>query len=87
MPGKHCRLYDEQLVKNIMASTGRYLLDYLKENPVVNEQELLDFIEANADDIIGSSLDEMHEDDAPAEDDEALEGNEWGGAGPAPDKE
>lgn len=63
MNGKHCRLYDEELVKNIMVSTGLLILDYLKEKPEIDEAELCDFIETNADNIIDDTIDEINETD------------------------
>jgi len=61
MKGKHCRLYDEQLVKNIMISASLLTLDYVKEKKSVDEEELCEFIEVNADNIIEDTLDEMDE--------------------------
>jgi hypothetical protein len=83
MPGRRCKLYDDQLVKSIMVSTGLYILDYLKGNPVVNEQEIYDFIERNADSIIQYTLTEMRQGNE-AGDEEAPEGppeNPWEGPG------
>ncbi|MDD5674962.1 MAG: hypothetical protein PHC61_12400 [Chitinivibrionales bacterium] len=72
MPGKHCKLYDEQLVKSIMVSTAFYILDYLKGNPILSEQEVYDFVQRNADSVIQYTVDEIH--DEPAAPDVGPEG-------------
>jgi hypothetical protein len=59
MKGKHCKLYDEQLVKNIMISAGLMTLNYLKDKKVVDKEDICEFIEVNADSIIEDTLSEM----------------------------
>ena len=61
MSGKHCKLYDEVLVRNIMVSTTQYVLDYGKDHQDATEDEVCGFIEANADGIIQYTIDEMND--------------------------
>ena len=67
MGSKRCRLYDENLVHNIMMSTGLSVLEYLRENANADSDEICDFIEANAEMIVNDtishlkSLNDVHE--------------------------
>lgn len=66
MNGNHCRLYDEELVKNIMLSTGLSVADFVRKRDIVATPEALcRFIESNADSIIENTLDELTRDDTP----------------------
>jgi hypothetical protein len=56
MGSKRCRLYDENLVHNIMVSTGLSVLEYLRENAQSDLNEICDFVEANAETIIGDTI-------------------------------
>ena len=60
MKGKHCRLYDEQLVKSIIVSAGLSTFDYINEKGVVDEQDICEFLEINADSIIADTIDELN---------------------------
>lgn len=78
MKGKCCKLYDENLVRNIMISTGLSIIEYVKQFKCADAIDICDFIEQNADHIIENTIEDMnHEssgglpapDDGPADDD------------------
>ena len=71
MKGKHCRLYDEQLVKNIMISTGLSIFDYVREKKAIDEEDICEFLDVNADSIIEDTLEDLNDSDAPSFDDDA----------------
>ena len=56
MASKRCRLYDENLVHNIMLSTGLSVLEYVRENSNVNSDEICDFVESNAETIVNDTI-------------------------------
>ncbi len=58
--GNHCRLYDENLVRNIMISTAVSILEYVKQNRQVNVEDICEFIEFNADDIIDETISNLN---------------------------
>ena len=60
MAGKHCRLYDENLVHNIMISTGLSIMEYLKENSGAKSDEICEFIEINATSIIEDTIEQLN---------------------------
>jgi hypothetical protein len=53
------RLYDEHLVRNIMMSTAISVIAYVRENPNADSDEICDFIDANADNIMGDTVRQM----------------------------
>ncbi|MDR0306597.1 MAG: hypothetical protein LBI42_07145 [Chitinispirillales bacterium] len=59
MAGKYCRLYDEHLLKNIMVSTGLSVLEYIRENGELDSEEICEFIETNASDIIDDTIEHL----------------------------
>jgi hypothetical protein len=63
MEGRSCRLFDDEVVRNIMVATGMAVLDYLRERKNIDEDELCDFVDANAEMIIADTLEEMGEHD------------------------
>jgi hypothetical protein len=78
MTGKQCKLYDENLVRNIMISTGLSIIEYIKQCKVVDTLDVCDYIERNAQRIITNTIEDMNDDpsgDAPSPN------------GPAPDVE
>jgi hypothetical protein len=77
MPTPACRLYDEEVVHAIMASTGITLLEYLRGHEEAGEDEVCDFIDANAEAIIAEALEGLEQDGDGGEDEP--------GTGPAPD--
>ena len=60
MSGKHCRLYDENLVHNIMVSTGLSVIEFLRENRHANTNEICEFVEVNAPHIIEDTIDHLN---------------------------
>ena len=56
MRGSHCRLYDENLVRNIMITTGISIMEFVKEHSEANTEEICEFVEYNADDIIAETI-------------------------------
>ncbi|MBD3318238.1 MAG: hypothetical protein GF344_20840 [Chitinivibrionales bacterium] len=64
MKGSRCRLFDESLVRNIMVSTGISMLEYMKKNKCSDVNDICDFVDAHADDIIESTIDEMTDDES-----------------------
>ena len=59
MDGRTCKLYDEDVVRSIMISTGMMLLQYVKDKDVVDEEDACEFIESNAEAIINEALEGM----------------------------
>jgi hypothetical protein len=62
MSGKQCKLYDENLVRNIMISTGLSIIEYIKQCKVVDTLDVCDFIEQNAHNIINNTIEDMNRD-------------------------
>ena len=56
MGSKRCRLYDENLVHNIMLSTGLSVVEFMRENNNTDSDEVCDFVEANAEIIINDTI-------------------------------
>mgnify|MGYP000300734141 CR=1 FL=1 len=70
MMGKHCKLYDENVVRNIMISTGLSVFEYLKLNREVDAGEICEFVELNAEGIIDNTIEDMNSvADTPPEED------------------
>ncbi len=63
MGSKHCRLYDENLVRNIMLSTGLSVLEYLRGNKNVDDDDICEFIEINAGTIIEDTIEQLNNED------------------------
>jgi hypothetical protein len=55
-----CRLYDEQLVRNIMVATGLSIYEFVKSNRKVTPQDICDFIDAEASGIIDDTISDMN---------------------------
>lgn len=85
MSGKHCRLYDENLVHNIMISTGMSVLEYMKENKFANTDDICEFVEFNARTIIEDTIEQLNtseeaserRDSDGIEETERTDGEEW----------
>jgi hypothetical protein len=79
--GRRYRLYDEHLVRNIMLSTAISVIEYIRENPHADSDEICDFIEANAENIMGDTVRHMKSMDDPAakggDDDTDEDSGEW----------
>jgi hypothetical protein len=63
MEGRSCRLFDDEVVRSIMMSTGVAVLDYVRQRKPVDEEEVCDFVNANAEMIIADTLEEMENDE------------------------
>jgi hypothetical protein len=61
MASKRCKLYDENLVHNIMLSTGLSVLEYIRENAKADSDEVGDFVTANAEVIITDTIRHLKE--------------------------
>jgi hypothetical protein len=61
MTGKQCKLYDENLVRNIMISTGLSVIEYIKQCKVVDTLDVCDFVEQNAQNIITNTIEDMNQ--------------------------
>lgn len=77
MASKHCRLYDENLVHNIMLSTGLSIFEYIREHQNVDSDEICEFIEINAGSIIDDTIDQLNKDDEPPEQNKDTENDQW----------
>jgi hypothetical protein len=60
MPGKHCKLYDENLVRHIMISTGISLYEFLQKKKEPAIDDICEFVEKNADTIIENTIEDMN---------------------------
>ena len=56
MGSKRCKLYDENLVHNIMLSTGLSVFEYIQDNPRTDSDDICDFIEVNAPTIVADTI-------------------------------
>ena len=61
--GNHCRLYDENIVRNIMISTGVSIMEFVKEHDAASADDVCDFIEINADKIISETIKNLNGDE------------------------
>jgi hypothetical protein len=90
MMGKHCKLFDENLVRNIMISTGLSVMEFMRRNKVADLDDICEFVEVNADEIIETTIEDMNNcekvdgetDEPPRPNDEWPEGD--GETGPKP---
>ncbi|MCL2689995.1 MAG: hypothetical protein FWE57_09155 [Chitinispirillia bacterium] len=76
MGGKYCRLYDEHLLKNIMLSTGLSVLEYIRENGELDNDDICEFIETNAAAIIDDTIDHLSTTEEEYDDEEEEEEEE-----------
>jgi hypothetical protein len=60
MEGNHCRLFDENLVRNIMVSTGLSIQEYIRDHKNPSEADVCEFVELNADAIIWNTIEDMN---------------------------
>jgi hypothetical protein len=65
MGSKRCRLYDENLVHNIMLSTGLSVFECLRENAAMDSDEICFYIEENAEAIISDTIRQLKEEGDP----------------------
>lgn len=59
MEGRSCRLFDDEVVRSIMMSTGVAVMEYFRQHRGVDEDEVCDFVNANAEMIIADTLEDM----------------------------
>lgn len=76
MKGSHCRLYDENLVRNIMISTGVSILEFIRENKTATVEDVCDFVEYNADDIISETIKNINTTEEAASEERKLRGSD-----------
>ena len=57
---EYCKLYDENLVQNIMLSTGLVVFEYLKKHTDANLDNVYDIIDEHAQRIIADTIKEMN---------------------------
>lgn len=60
MGSMHCRLYDENLVHNIILSAGLAVVEFLNENRHADSDEVCEYLEANADSIIEETISQLN---------------------------
>ncbi len=63
MKGSHCRLYDENLVRNIMITTSASIMEFVKNNKLANTEDVCEFVEFNSDDIIAETIKNLNKDE------------------------
>jgi hypothetical protein len=70
MKEHYSRLFDENLVKNIMISTGLSMAEQFNKRMPVSAEELASWIERNAETIINNTIEELNAEET--DDDPAL---------------
>ena len=60
MGSKHCRLYDENLVHNIIISTGLSIAEFLRKHEDADSEEICEFLEINANTIIEDTIEQLN---------------------------
>ena len=71
MGSMHCRLYDENLVHNIIISAGLSVFDFLKDHRTADSNDVCDYLELNVGSIIEDTIEQLNStDDYPEKDDE-----------------
>ena len=56
----HCRLYDENLVHNIILSAGLAVVDFLNENRSADADDVCEYLEMHADSIIEETIEQLN---------------------------
>ncbi|MBN1577459.1 MAG: hypothetical protein JW913_12955 [Chitinispirillaceae bacterium] len=57
----HCRLYDENLVHNIIMSAGIAVVDFLNENRNADADDVCEYLELHADSIIKETIVQLND--------------------------
>ena len=72
MGSMHCRLYDENLVHNIIISAGLAAVDFLQQHRTADTNDVCDYLEMHADSIIEDTIEQLNNSDEeyPEKDDE-----------------
>ena len=60
MKGKQCKLYDENIVRNIMVSTGMAVYEFMQKNKAPGEEDICEYVEESAADIIAKTIADMN---------------------------
>lgn len=60
MASMHCKLYDENLVYNIIMATGNAAFNFLQDNKGADLEELYDYLELNAASIIEKTIEQLN---------------------------
>ena len=63
MGSMHCRLYDENLVHNIIMSAGLAVADFLSDHRHADADEICEYLEMNADSIIEDTIEQLNNGD------------------------
>ncbi|MCX7725550.1 MAG: hypothetical protein N2053_01745 [Chitinispirillaceae bacterium] len=71
MGGMHCKLYDENLVYNIIMATGNAAFNFLQENNDAELEELYDYLERHADSIIEKTIEQLNGNEKSIENDDS----------------
>ena len=56
MYGNQCRLFDENVVRQIMLTTGMSIIEFIKNSTVTDAEAVCDFIDTHAGHIIDRTL-------------------------------
>ena len=60
MGSMHCRLYDENLVHNIIMSAGLAVIDFLNEHRNADADDVCEYLEMHADSIIEETIEQLN---------------------------
>lgn len=60
MASMHCKLYDENLVYNIIMATGNAVFNFLQENSGADLGDLYDYLERHAASIIEKTIEQLN---------------------------
>ena len=63
MGSMHCRLYDENLVHNIIMSAGLAVADFLNEHRNASSDDVCEYLEIHADTIIEDTIEQLNDGD------------------------
>jgi hypothetical protein len=61
MGSMHCRLYDENLVHNIIMSAGMAVVEFLNEHQNADADDVCEYLELHANSIIEDTIEQMNE--------------------------
>ena len=61
MGSMHCRLYDENLVHNIILSAGMAVVDFLNDHRDADTDEVCEYLEMHSDSIIEETIDRLND--------------------------
>ena len=61
MGSMHCRLYDENLVHNIIMSAGLAVADFLNEHRDASSDDVCEYLEMHANTIIEDTIEQLND--------------------------